>query len=201
MLRLGCLSRYWFGALGNLLARQRQHHAGWKEPSCSLATGCLRSLSTRFVREMQCIYGTEFSAIVWALARKAQSAVSALPGVSRQAAGCSRCTAGSETCLELGTSVEERWRVNQDKQERVPRRTKPEKLAGGSRRILSNIYFFRQIRKIFLKLWSAGLEFPFMETTACSYAFQDCLYIHAPKLAVAGGILLTMFVTMRIYGP
>lgn len=57
---------------------------------------------------MQCVYGTEFSPIVWILPRKAQAVVSAPPGVSGQAAGCSGCTAGSETCLELGTSVEER---------------------------------------------------------------------------------------------
>lgn len=55
-----------------------------------------------------CVHGTEFSAIVWALPRKEQSVVSAVPGVSRQAAGRSGCTAGSETCLELRTSVE-KW--------------------------------------------------------------------------------------------
>lgn len=79
-----------------------------KKKVCSLAIGCLRSLGTRFAREMRSIYGTEFSAIVQALARKAPPVVSALPRVSSQAAGCSGCTTGSETCLELGISVEER---------------------------------------------------------------------------------------------
>lgn len=33
--------------------------------------------------------------------------------------------------------------------------------------------FFRQIKKMFLKLRSAGLEIPVTETTACSYTFQS----------------------------
>lgn len=88
--------------------------------------------------------------------RKAQS-VSALPGASRQAAGCSGCTGGPETCLELGTSVEERQRVNQDKQERVLTRTETEKLPGGTRRILSNTFFFQADQENFpktLKCWT-----------------------------------------------
>lgn len=89
--------------------------------------------------------------------RKAQSVVSALPGASRQAAGCSGCTGGPETCLELGTSVEERQRVNQDKQERVLTRTETEKLPGGTRRILSNTFFFQADQENFpktLKCWT-----------------------------------------------
>lgn len=142
---------------------------------------------------MQWVYGAEFSATVWEPGRKAQSVVSALPGVSRQAAGCSGCTAGPETCLELGTSVEERQRVNQDKQERVLSRTETEKLAGGTRRILSNTFFFQADQENFpktLKCWTwhsfqgnnrlqlhiSGLpESPCPRTCCCRWHFiNDC---------------------------